>query len=105
VRLAVESGQFRGLTEDAVIEFSQREWTIVGKNKIEVEPKHKMKEKIGRSPDIADAIAVGLFGARQRGFRIMKLRWVEAPRSAAQWKLDLLKRADDVRKSGRLNYN
>jgi hypothetical protein len=105
VRMAVECGQVRALTEDAISEFSQREWTVVGKNKIEVEPKWKMKEKIGRSPDVADAIAVGFYGARQRGFRIAKLRGVDRGRKGEQWKLDLMKRQADVRKSGQLNYS
>lgn len=104
VRMAVECGQVRGFTEDAILEFSQREWTIVGKNKIEVEPKYKMKEKIGRSPDIADAIAVGFYGARQRGFRIAKLRGSKEGRAHSQWKLDLMKQAAAIRKSGQLTY-
>ena len=105
VRMAVECGQVRGLTEDAILEFSQREWTMVGKNKIEVEPKWKMKEKCGRSPDIADAIAVGLYGARQRGFRISKLHTQRQDRQAQQWKQDLMKRSSELGKSGALTFS
>jgi hypothetical protein len=60
----------RELTEDVVSEGCMREYYTVGGNKIEVEPKEKMKEKTGRSPDLADAVAIGLEGARQRGFVI-----------------------------------
>ncbi len=51
VRLAVEAGQIRNFTEDVIMEFSSREYGKVGNNKIEVEPKEKVKEKCGRSPD------------------------------------------------------
>src|SRR5208283_1209222 len=43
VRQVIESGQFRGMTEDVMMEGCAREWTLVGANKIEVEPKEKMK--------------------------------------------------------------
>ena len=45
VRLVIECGQFRGMTEDVMMEGCSREWTFVGNNKIEVEPKDKMKLK------------------------------------------------------------
>ena len=45
VRLVIESGQFRGLTDGVMQEGCMREWTITGGNKIEVEPKDKMKDK------------------------------------------------------------
>lgn len=105
VRLTVESGQFRNMSEDALMEFSAREWTIVGKNKIEVEPKWAMKEKIGRSPDIADAVAVGLFGARQRGFKIAKLVNVAVKKVTDRWKLDLMKRCSEIRTSQNLIHS
>lgn len=73
VRLCVEAGQFRGMTDDAVTEFSAREWKKVAGNRIEVEPKEDMRKKMGRSPDVADAVAIGVEGARQRGFIIIKI--------------------------------
>jgi len=73
VRLAVEASQVRSLTEDIVNEFAGREWKVVAGNKIEVENKEDMKRKFGRSPDIADAIVAGFYGAIQRGFVIAKL--------------------------------
>jgi len=51
VALTIQSGQFRGMTEDILLEGSMREWGFVSGNKIEVEPKDKMKVKSGRSPD------------------------------------------------------
>ncbi|MCS7338617.1 MAG: hypothetical protein NZ739_10335, partial [Verrucomicrobiae bacterium] len=74
VRLVVESGQLRGLTEEAVTEFCAREWTYTGTNKIEVEPKENVRRKLGRSPDLADAISILVYAARQRGLNISGLR-------------------------------
>lgn len=105
-RLAVEAGQIRGLTEGAMWEFCAREWGYVGGNRIEVEPKPKMKEKTGRSPDEADAIVTGLEGARQRGFQIVKVGSAAVPkqRTSEAWKRRI---ADSSRKawhSGDLDY-
>jgi hypothetical protein len=88
VRLIVEASQFRGMTEEACLEFSAREWTIVKGNKIEVEPKDKMKLKLGRSPDIADMVAIGCWGATRRGFVIKRI----VARNAAGRKDDRWKR-------------
>lgn len=104
VRLAVEAGQVRGLTEGAVLEFSSREWTVVGANKIEVEPKLKMKEKIGRSPDEADAIAIGFWGARQRGFQIARLKPDKPIKRGPDWRDKLRKQAASLNTSGVLEY-
>src|SRR6185369_13599468 len=41
----VEAGQFRGMTEDVMMEGCAREWRIVGANKTEVETKADMKLK------------------------------------------------------------
>src|SRR5262249_13868031 len=54
LRLTVESGQFRGMTEDVMLEGCTREWTMVAGNKIEVEPKEVMKGRTSRSPDLFD---------------------------------------------------
>lgn len=105
VRLAVESSQFRGMTEEACNEFCQREWKLVSGNKIEIESKEEMKLKTGRSPDLADAIAVGLFGARKRGFMISKLiPEDEDTTQTLAWKRQAQDRARKVWGSGSLNY-
>lgn len=105
VRYAVESRQFRGLTEDACQEFCQREWKLVSGNRIEIETKDEMKVKTGRSPDLADAISVGLFGARRRGFVISRLipEEDETPRGR-NWKDEAREKASAVWASGQLNY-
>ena len=74
VRHVVIARQMRGMTEDVIMEFAQREWAMTPGNKIEVEPKAKMKEKSGRSPDLADTLCLGIWGARQKGFVIKRLK-------------------------------
>lgn len=89
VRQVVEAGQFRGMTDDVMLEFSSREWTMVGANKIEVEPKAKMKAKTGRSPDLADAVAVGVWGAIVKGFVIRRLVGDKRRRVDHRWKQEM----------------
>ena len=103
VALTIQSGQFRGMTEDILLEGSMREWGFVGGNKIEIEPKDKMKLKSGRSPDLFDALACGVEGARRRGFHIAKLTNVGATADNG-WRLDLAKRMERVKKRHTLNY-
>lgn len=105
VRLAVEAGQFRGLTEDVIMEFAAREWKIVGRNKIEVETKEEMKLKTGRSPDLADAVAVGLHGAKKRGFVIARLASKAASGAhGTGWAEEMRRKTDELRARQSLNY-
>lgn len=94
VRLIVEAAQFRGMTEEVMLEGCSREWTRVAGNKIEVEPKEKMKLKTGRSPDLFDALVAGVEGARRLGFQILNTARRQAPNSRDnQWKRDLEEKA------------
>jgi hypothetical protein len=106
VRYVVEARQFRGMTEEACTELSQREWKMVSGNRIEVETKDDMKVKTGRSPDLADAIAVGVYGARQRGFQIQRLgtRGVGTVKRE-HWKLELDDKAKQLRGKSSLVYS
>lgn len=107
VRHVIEAGQFRGMTQDAMNEGCMREWVMVGKNKIEVEPKEKMKEKTGRSPDLFDALAIGVEGARQRGFSVGKLSKENKIRSRfgePDWKDELKRQAVNAWRSRELTY-
>jgi hypothetical protein len=103
VRLIVESSQMRGFTEEVIAEFSAREWTMVGKNKIEVEPKDKMKLKFGRSPDLADAFAIGCEGARRLGFVIKRTLAIKHTKQDDAWKRDLREKADAIRREHQLD--
>lgn len=104
VRYIVESQQFRGMTEEACGEFSQREWKMTAGNKIEIESKEEMKIKTGRSPDLADAIAIGVFGARARGFIISKLTNPNRTIGDQGWKRELREKARKLRRAGCLTH-
>jgi hypothetical protein len=96
VRLTIESGQMRGITDDIINEFSSREWKMVGANKIEVESKEDMKKKTGRSPDLADALAVGVYGAITRGFIIERFMKEFRKRRGGDWRDELRKKAENL---------
>lgn len=85
VRYTVESGQLRGLTEETQDEFCSREWDRVKDDKIEVETKVKMKERVGRSPDLADWAAGIVEMARRKGFVISKLGTAESVNKSNDW--------------------
>lgn len=102
VRGVIESKQFRGMKGGVMDEGCQREWTMVSGNRIEVEPKAKMKEKTGKSPDLFDALAIGVEGAIQQGFVISNVAEVDhnlpadnrykdlAEKAIRQWREDAL---------------
>jgi hypothetical protein len=70
VRMVVEAGQMREIPESVVREFEMREWTKVSGDRIELETKAETKKRMGNSPDEADWLAIGVEGARRRGFQI-----------------------------------
>lgn len=72
VRNVVECDQFREMSEEVVGEFELREY-IEQNNRIYLEKKTDTRERMGRSPDLADALAFGVEGARQLGFKIKRL--------------------------------
>lgn len=104
VRLVIEADQFRGLTDDVMAEGCMREWTMVGGNRIEVEPKDKTKLKTGRSPDMFDALACGVEMARRLGFKIETLGSDLAITYNPRWKRELRDRAQNLWRSRELSY-
>lgn len=105
VRLVVEARQWRGMKQDVMWEFCSREWAKTVGNKIQVEPKDKMKLKTGRSPDMADAVAIGVEGAVQRGFSIAKMTPLKRPSDPSEmWKTEARAKARDVWHKRDLNY-
>jgi len=105
VRLVVEADQFRGMTEDVMMEGCSREWTLVGANKTEIETKEKMKLKTGRSPDLFDTLVCGVEGARRLGFSIANLAAKHHARPGDDaWKRELREQAAKVWHEKRLNY-
>lgn len=79
VRYCIEANQLRELPEDVMTEGCARIYEIVAGNKIQVEPKsdpkkkEDLKRRLGKSPDLFDTLAIGIEGARQRGFIINRL--------------------------------
>jgi hypothetical protein len=71
IRETVEAGQMRDLPEEFILEACKRQYTK--KEKTKVETKDDLKDRTGKSPDLADALAIGIEGARQRGFQISRL--------------------------------
>ncbi len=72
---------------------------------LKVEPKEKMKLKSGRSPDLFDALAVGVEGARQRGFQIKRNEAASHKKVDYTWRRQLKERARDHWKVGELNHS
>lgn len=69
-RLVIESKQLRKLPRDVAEEGAMREWGISRTGLIDVEPKEKTKERMGRSPDLWDSLVVAIEMARRNGFEI-----------------------------------
>lgn len=92
VRYAVQAGQVRGLTTDTMEEFCQREWDRVKDDKIEVESKLDMKDRIGRSPDLGDWAAGIVEMARRKGFNVQKLANEDEQRNSWDWLRTMAKR-------------
>ncbi len=67
--------------------------------KVDVEKKLDMRKRVGRSPDLTDALAVCLEGARRKGFAIAKLENSENYEPDNTWKFDLALRAKKFRES------
>lgn len=72
-REAIQSEQVRGLNRETAEEGQMRLYKIVSGNRIEVESKEDLKERIKKSPDLYDWFAIGVEGARRLGFRIERL--------------------------------
>lgn len=105
IRLVIMSRQFRNLNADVMWELCAREWKNSPANKIEVESKEEMKIKTGKSPDLADCLAIAIFGARQRGFQISRLHPVKPAFSGPDWRQSLRDKAKKIWASGVLEYN
>ena len=81
-----------------------REWDRVKDDKIELETKKDMKERTGRSPDLADWCAGIVEMARRKGFQISKLENEEAQGSNNDWLRDLRKDQRQMNESKALSF-
>ena len=100
VRLAIEAGQFRGMRDAVMTEGCAREWKMVGNNLIEVETKQEMKLKIGRSPDMFDALCIGLEGAARLGFVVDNALSAKHVEKDSAWKKILREKSAVAWKEG-----
>jgi hypothetical protein len=105
VRYTVEADQMRGMPEEIIDEFCMREWRRVAGDRIELEAKAEMKERTGRSPDLADWLSICLEGSRRHGFIISRLGRDQRPSDSTQWLTDMASQRDDWHKSKRLIHN
>jgi hypothetical protein len=72
VREAMETGQLKNLDQETMAEGCSRKFGKSRNNLIEIETKADMKERVGKSPNKFDALAIAVEGARQRGFKILR---------------------------------
>lgn len=106
VRYVIECDQMHGLQKDVMDEGCIREYGLAAGNKIELETKEDTKERMGRSPDLFDALATGVEGARRLGFKIGRLGAVLIEGSDGLKFLDELRRKQDkLLKSKQLTHN
>lgn len=102
VRYAVQASQIRGLTLDTVDEFRLRKWRRVSGDRAELESKEDTKERIGRSPDLADWAAGIVEMARRKGFQISKLANDDASSPSPTWLRDLARKQQNLLRSKEL---
>lgn len=96
-REAIESEQIRSLQRIVAQEGQLRMYSIVAGNKMEVESKEDMKERVKKSPDLYDWFAIGVEGARRLGFKIQRIGAnVETAHSKNNWLSDLKKKRDKL---------
>ena len=94
LRAVVDAKQLRGLDMETIKEAEKRLWKVTAGNRIDVEIKAEIKLRIGRSPDLADCLVVGLEGARRLGFELGKLQSETKRRS--QWFKQLQRDYDEA---------
>ncbi len=104
VRYVIEAGQMRELKDDLIDEGARREWKMVKGDKIEIETKEDMKERVNISPDLFDALATGIEGARRMGFLIGSLDTGTTKVFDDTWKKALQDRAKELRQKKELTY-
>lgn len=103
-RYTIENGQFRGLPEDVMTEGCLREWKYGNAERIILERKEITKERIGRSPDMADACVAGVEGARRLGFKISRFGSESSLKADLKWLNSLLEKQRAEKERGRLVY-
>ena len=89
VRECIHSDQLKNLFKEVAYEGQLRLYRTRGKL-IELETKDEMKERVKKSPDLFDTLAILVEGARRRGFKIQRIGSdVENEDSSSRWLTDL----------------
>ena len=105
-RLLVESKQLRKLPREVAEEGAMREWGISRTGQIDVEPKKKTKERMGRSPDLWDSFVVAIEMARRVGFRIAAGNSVGiVKRSTPRWLTRMAEKRQSLEREHQLTYS
>lgn len=99
---ATQADQIRGMLRDVVADAHPREWYKVAGDRMEIEPKDVMKKRTGCSPDLADMAAIGIEGARRKGFVIGTLANKTLVRRDMKWLDDLAEKSRKLRESHQL---
>jgi len=104
-REAIESNQIRNLSMAVAQEGQLRLFRVVMGNKIEVETKDDMKERIKKSPDLFDQLCIAIEGARRLGFRIERIgRDVQSTKPEEDFFAKEAKEWDDAINAGLLKH-
>lgn len=104
VRLVVESRQMREFPVEVAEEFYMREWTKVARDKYELETKEETKERMGKSPDLADWCAICVEGARRLGFVIERQKDMNMAKQDDDWLEKEMAKYKKFMRKHELNY-
>lgn len=99
---ATQADQIRGMMREIVADAHPREWYKVAGDRMEIETKEIMKKRTGCSPDLADMAAIGIEGARRRGFVIGTLANKKVVQQDRRWLDDLIAKSKKLREKGQL---
>lgn len=111
VRYCAEAGQLKNLPREVFEEFAMRIWEKVSGDRYEIESKSGtqskpgMKQRTGRSPDLADSLAISVEGARLRGFQISKLANEQSITDSTKWFWDRQRKLNELRKQHALDHS
>jgi hypothetical protein len=105
----IESSQMRELPKTVAEEGYLRIFKMVAGNKVSVETKDKLKERMqGESPNKFDALTFLVAGALLRGFRIGRLGSDKASLDLTEkyrWMNDMANERWEIRRSKMLQFN
>lgn len=109
VSTLILADQCRALPTAVMEEFCMRAWDLVKDKKVQVEPKSSTtgkpgcKQRMGRSPDLADCATVGVEVAQRIGFQLGQ-GGEGASKQTPRWLQELLERQKEVKMAHRLQY-